>query len=88
MLVGEIILVKNDETFPCDIVLLSSSNENGVAYIETASLDGEKNLKTKEAASFSVNQFSPDEPIRIIGTVNCELPNPKLYQFDGSIDVR
>jgi phospholipid-transporting ATPase len=35
--------------FPVDLVLLSSSNEGNVAYIETASLDGEKNLKPRSA---------------------------------------
>jgi magnesium-transporting ATPase (P-type) len=35
--------------FPADLLLLSSSSEGGVAYIETASLDGEKNLKPRNA---------------------------------------
>jgi magnesium-transporting ATPase (P-type) len=35
--------------FPADLILLSSSNEGNVAYIETASLDGEKNLKLRTA---------------------------------------
>jgi magnesium-transporting ATPase (P-type) len=51
-------------------------------------LDGEKNLKPKEPAGFSVDKYFPDEPVKIIGTVTCELPNPKLYNFDGSIEVR
>lgn len=38
-------MVKKDQAFPCDLILLSSSDKNGIANIETASLDGEKNLK-------------------------------------------
>jgi P-type E1-E2 ATPase len=45
--VGDIVLVENDLVFPCDLILLSAANENGVAWIETASIDGEKNLKPR-----------------------------------------
>lgn len=35
--------------FPADLILLSSSFPNGSAFIETASLDGEKNYKPRNA---------------------------------------
>ena len=35
--------------FPADLVLLSSSNPEGMCYIETMNLDGETNLKIKKA---------------------------------------
>ena len=44
-------LVKNREMIPADIVLLASSNENGSAYIETSSIDGETNLKLRLSPS-------------------------------------
>jgi len=31
------------------MVLLDSNDENGLAYVETANLDGEKNLKLKQS---------------------------------------
>ena len=37
--------------FPADLVLLSSSNPEGMCYIETMNLDGETNLKIKKALS-------------------------------------
>ena len=43
--VGDIIKVKRDEFFPADLILLGSSDQNGIAKIQTSSLDGEKNLK-------------------------------------------
>ncbi len=45
--VGDIILVEKDQEIPADLILLASSNENSEAYIQTSSLDGEKNLKQK-----------------------------------------
>ena len=34
-----------DEEFPCDLVVLTSPNEDGECHITTANLDGETNLK-------------------------------------------
>ena len=47
--VGDIVRLKRNDALPADIALLYASNENGVAYVETAALDGESNLKSKQA---------------------------------------
>lgn len=49
MIIGDICCVRNEEMFPADLILLASSSEGGTAFIETASLDGEKNLKPRSA---------------------------------------
>lgn len=41
--------MKEDQKFPADLILLSSNTANGNAFIETASLDGEKSLKPRSA---------------------------------------
>jgi phospholipid-transporting ATPase len=38
--VGDFVKVKENEFFPADLILLSSSLEQGVCFIETAALDG------------------------------------------------
>ena len=45
--VGDMIIVEKDQDFPADVVILASSNPDGTAFINTSSLDGEKNLKPK-----------------------------------------
>lgn len=67
MHVGEIIKISEGQHFPADIVLLSSSESMGMgsenniflfilfiilAYIETAQLDGETNLKIRQVGQF------------------------------------
>lgn len=47
--VGEVIRVNCDEQIPCDLVILHSSDSKGVCYTETKGLDGETNLKMKNA---------------------------------------
>ena len=44
---GEIVEVKQDGIFPADLMLIDSNLPDGICYIETGTLDGEKTLKIK-----------------------------------------
>ncbi len=46
---GDLVVVRNREMIPVDLILLASSNEGGSAYIETSSIDGETNLKLRNS---------------------------------------
>lgn len=46
--VGDLVHLSNNENVPADILLLRSSNADGVCYIDTCDLDGESNLKSRE----------------------------------------
>ncbi|CAI5702355.1 unnamed protein product [Peronospora effusa] len=83
--VGHLIKIYDHEQVPADIVLLFSSHETGEAMCETASLDGESNLKVRHCIKW--NRLVPHEPNEfgdtIHGEVRCEAPNKRLYNFDG-----
>lgn len=38
-------MVKEDESFPCDLIFLSSSRGDGTCHVTTTSLDGESSHK-------------------------------------------
>ena len=85
--VGSIVKVKRDEPFPADLIVLNSSLPKGLCYIETKDLDGETNLKHKQAEKKLLElDMSTDEAIlrNIKGTfIECENPNDMLYRFEG-----
>lgn len=50
--------VVEDETFPCDLILLQSSREDGTCFVTTASLDGESNHKVSICTFHSVTTWA------------------------------
>lgn len=48
--VGDIVMIREDELIPADMVLLKSSEESGHCFIQTTNLDGETNLKGRKLA--------------------------------------
>ena len=84
--VGNIVLVKKNQVFPCDIIMLSNANDNGTAHIETSSLDGEKAPKCRQAFVHTFKSFTPVIANRILSLVECEHPNSRLYNFTGTYE--
>lgn len=83
--VGDIIRVESEEPFPADIVLLSSSEPEGLCYIETANLDGETNLKIKQAIPETTYLLNPNDLGRLQGKVRSEQPNNSLYTYEATM---
>ncbi|GLJ15943.1 hypothetical protein SUGI_0263490 [Cryptomeria japonica] len=82
--VGEVVKISTNDTLPCDIVLLGSSDSSGVAYIQTINLDGESNLKTRYAKQETLLRMPEREPIS--GTIRCEEPNRNIYGFNAYME--
>jgi len=83
--VGDIVKVVNTKFFPADLILLASSEPQGMCYIETANLDGETNLKIRSANSTTSSFTKTQDLINFSGVIQCELPNRQLYEFVGNI---
>lgn len=86
--VGNIIKLRRDEAVPADILLLHADGPNGIAYIETMALDGETNLKIKQApTSLAKSCNTEDGLLACRAQVVVEDPNIDLYNFDGRVTV-
>jgi magnesium-transporting ATPase (P-type) len=81
---GDIVKVKRNQHFPADIVVLSTCNDDGSCYVKTANLDGETNLKMRKALDVTSKiKNSLEMMLALSGSVQCETPNERLYQFNG-----
>ncbi|CAJ0863299.1 14311_t:CDS:2 [Entrophospora sp. SA101] len=86
--VGDFVSVKAQEWIPADILLLHSKGENGICYVETSALDGETNLKQRQALKATNSLLSsPESLANFKAKVKTENPNQDLYNFDGSIEL-
>ena len=90
--VGCLVKVKEDEPFPCDLIMVSSSLPRKIAYVETKNLDGETNLKQKivtEDVSLHFDEKDKVSKSQIDSfrgmEIDCEGPNEFLYNFKGVI---
>ncbi|XP_028929478.1 probable phospholipid-transporting ATPase IF isoform X4 [Ornithorhynchus anatinus] len=85
--VGDIVRVAKDETFPVDLVLLSSDRMDGTCHVTTASLDGETNLKTHIAVPETAVLQTVANLDTLIAVIECQQPEADLYRFVGRITV-
>ncbi|KAF1854351.1 hypothetical protein Lal_00045115 [Lupinus albus] len=86
--VGDIIRVESEEPFPSDLVLLASSEPEGLCYIETANLDGETNLKIKQGLPETSSMVSPNELSRLGDVSSRNSPNSSLYTYEATLTMQ
>jgi len=84
IVVGDLIKIEQDQDVPADMIILNSSNQDGVVYVETANLDGETNLKTFRALPETA-EYKEKNIIEMTGTIEAERPTNNLYSFKGNI---
>ncbi|KFP99022.1 putative phospholipid-transporting ATPase VD, partial [Leptosomus discolor] len=84
--VGDFIRLSRNEIIPADMVLLYSSDLDGICYIETAGLDGETNLKQRQVVRGYSEQVSEIDPEKFSSRIECESPNNDLSCFRGFVE--
>lgn len=78
--------MENDQFVAADILLLSSSEPNGLCFIETAELDGETNLKIKQCLVETAAMSQGEDLLwEFNGEIICEPPNNLLNKFEGTL---
>lgn len=85
VVIGDICKAEAEELFPADMILLTSSMEGGNAFIETASLDGEKNLKPRSASPITQAVQNEAQLIQVSGEWEGIVPDKELHKFSSKM---
>ncbi len=68
VVVGDFVRIENSAYFPADLLLISSSEPDGLCYIETSNLDGETNLKIRQGLQETTSILTPEDLSKMNGT--------------------
>uniref|UniRef100_A0A673CTS9 Phospholipid-transporting ATPase n=1 Tax=Sphaeramia orbicularis TaxID=375764 RepID=A0A673CTS9_9TELE len=83
--VGDFIRLRCNEILPADVLLLTSSDPDRLCHIETATLDGETNLKQRQVVRSFFDLDCDFDPTKYNSIIECEKPNNDLNRFRGYI---
>ncbi|VDD90661.1 unnamed protein product [Enterobius vermicularis] len=85
IVVGDILKVEQNKDFPADLLLLSSSETNGLCYVETSKINGETNL-TMCRGFECTSHLKEEGKIKLFSCeIECEKPNENLNEFTGTL---
>ncbi|CAH8437262.1 unnamed protein product [Heterobilharzia americana] len=100
--VGDVILCKTDEEFPCDLIILATSTKDCSCRMTTVNLDGESAIKThysildthniyenffNDSILFTFNDQFDEKMKSLYIKVECQQPNEDFTNFEGHITL-
>lgn len=81
--VGDIVLLRENDQVPADVVLLSSSDPDGMCFVETKNLDGETNLKPRKSLKATMGLYGEEDIEHSRFYIDSEPPHANLYSYNA-----
>ncbi|KAG7093060.1 hypothetical protein E1B28_009352 [Marasmius oreades] len=87
--VGDFVKINENEAIPADLIICSTSDEENVAYIETKNLDGETNLKSRNAVPLVTHLRTAADCANTINSfrINCDRPENNMYRLNATVEM-
>ncbi|KAK8486483.1 hypothetical protein V6N11_045144, partial [Hibiscus sabdariffa] len=82
--VGNIVWLRENDEVPCDLVLIGTSDPQGLCSVETSALDGETDLKTRVIPTACMG-IDFELLHKIKGAIECPKPDKDIRRFDANL---
>ncbi|GAA5852544.1 hypothetical protein JCM3766R1_003525 [Sporobolomyces carnicolor] len=86
--VGDVVLLKENDQIPADVVVLATSDPDGLCFVETKNLDGETNLKPRKSLKATAGIANEEDVEHARFWVDSEAPHANLYSYNGVLRWR
>lgn len=85
--VGDFVKITDNQPIPADVLICATSDEENVAYVETKGLDGETNLKSRNAITALTHLRTAADCANPSNSFNVSLDRPEvnMYRLNGSV---
>jgi phospholipid-translocating ATPase len=81
--VGDFVRIRNNDEIPADVLILATSDSDGACYVETKNLDGETNLKVRQALKCGEGIKHSSDCEKAKFWIESEPPQQNLYSYNG-----
>ncbi|KAF5331003.1 hypothetical protein D9619_005242 [Psilocybe cf. subviscida] len=85
--VGDFVKIMDNEQFPADILICSTSEDENVAFVETKNLDGETNLKSRQAVPALANFNNAGTCSGARFDIQCDRPDTDMYRLNATLTL-
>lgn len=87
--VGDFVKIMDNEPIPADTLICSTSEDENMAFVETKNLDGETNLKSRNACPPLTHLRTAADCASKLNTfrIDCGRPDVNLFRLDATVKV-
>jgi phospholipid-translocating ATPase len=87
--VGDFVQIRNNQSFPADILVCTTSEDENVAFVETMNMDGETNLKSRRGvpALSDLNTAQDCADPQTSFRIQCERPDTDMYRLNANVTI-
>ncbi|KAJ1917674.1 hypothetical protein H4219_003086 [Mycoemilia scoparia] len=85
--IGDVVYLESGDHIPADMIILSTSSEEGECYVETKNLDGETNLKPRKAIDTTSGLKTPKNCLDLDFIITSDPPSANMFSHNASITV-
>ena len=87
--VGDFVKILDHESIPADVLICATSEDENVAFVETKNLDGETNLKSRNAvpALTHLRNATVCADSKNVFRVECDRPEVLMHKLVAAVDI-